>query len=501
MASQIRKGALLSYATVAFNAIAGLLYTPWMISCIGPSDYGLYTLSLSIINLFLIDFGLGTAVARFMSKYRAENDSASARQFLGLAYKFYLGIDVIIFFALLCVFLFIDIIYANLSPSDLEKFKVLYIIVATYSVLSFPMLSYDGVLTSEEEFVALNGINLLQRVINILLIVLFLILGYGVFSLVAVNAGTVIFFRLLKYLFIRLKTKVRADFRSRNKEIKKQVVGFSIWATLFSIAARLSFTLMPSILASLSSTWEIALFGLAASLEGYFYTVANALGNMFMPKVSRALIQENAKEELQQLMERVGRIQIIIIGGLFLIFLGTGKVFVNCWVGDAYSSLYVLALILFIPSLIELPQSVGDTAVVAIGAMKSKSIVYLITGLVSFALGLILCGPFGSLGGCIAICVAYFVRTAGMNYLYVKMLRIDIGRFFMSVFGRWVLPAALTVAVAVFFNLFLTATGWVGFALESIVIFLFYCLCIWLMYSNEEEKSLILSVRYKLFRR
>lgn len=500
MASQIRKGALLSYTTVAFNAIAGLLYTPWMISCIGPSDYGLYTLSLSIINLFLIDFGLGTAVARFMSKYRAENDSVSARQFLGLAYKFYLIIDIIIFIALLCVFLFIDIIYANLSPSDLDKFKVLYIIVAAYSVLSFPMLSYDGVLTSEEEFVALNGLNLLQRVTNILLIVAFLILGYGVFSLVVVNAGTVIVFRLLKYLFIRFKTSVRADFRSKNRDIKKQVIGFSVWATLFSISSRFSFTLMPSILAALSSTWEIALFGLAASLEGYFYTVASALGNMFMPKVSRALVQENAREELQQLMERVGRVQIIIIGGLFLIFFGTGRSFVNCWVGDAYSILYVLALVLFAPSLIGLPQSVGDTAVVAIGAMKQKSIVYLVTGLVSIVLGLVLCGPFGSLGGCIAICVAYFVRTAGMNFLYVKMLRIDIAHFFMNVFGKWALPAASTVLVAVVLSIFFSFTGWIGFALESAVLFLFYVLCIWLMYSNEEEKSLVLSIRDKLFR-
>lgn len=50
--NEIKKGALVSYVAVAFNAIAGLLYTPWMISCIGSDDYGLYTLALSVINFF-----------------------------------------------------------------------------------------------------------------------------------------------------------------------------------------------------------------------------------------------------------------------------------------------------------------------------------------------------------------------------------------------------------------------------------------------------------------
>ena len=46
-------GAFLSYITIAFNIISGLLYTPWMIRTIGDDQYALYTLALSVINLFL----------------------------------------------------------------------------------------------------------------------------------------------------------------------------------------------------------------------------------------------------------------------------------------------------------------------------------------------------------------------------------------------------------------------------------------------------------------
>ena len=96
--SQIKLGALVSYFTVAFNMLAGLLYTPWMISRIGQGNYGLYTLATSLITMFVMDFGMGAAVSRFVSKYNAVGDRQAVQNFLGLVYKLYLP------FCLCCIF-------------------------------------------------------------------------------------------------------------------------------------------------------------------------------------------------------------------------------------------------------------------------------------------------------------------------------------------------------------------------------------------------------------
>ena len=69
---QIKLGAMISYAAIAINIVATLLYTPWMVRQIGQANYGLFTLATSLINLFLIDFGISSAMSRFLSKYRAE---------------------------------------------------------------------------------------------------------------------------------------------------------------------------------------------------------------------------------------------------------------------------------------------------------------------------------------------------------------------------------------------------------------------------------------------
>ena len=99
-ANQLKAGAFLSYFGLAINIIVGLLYTPWMINTIGKADYGLYTLALSVISLFVFDFGIVQSVTRFVAKYLAEENQDKVNNCLGLVYKLYFYIDVIIFIIL-----------------------------------------------------------------------------------------------------------------------------------------------------------------------------------------------------------------------------------------------------------------------------------------------------------------------------------------------------------------------------------------------------------------
>lgn len=489
---EIKRGALISYAAVAFNAVAGLLYTPWMISCIGADDYGLYTLALSVINFFLIDFGLGEAVSRFLSKYKAQGNQEKAAEFLGVAYKLYFLIAVVILVILLVIFLFVDTLYAGLTESQLATFKLLYAIVAAYSVISFPFLSFDGVLISNELFVALNLCTLLQKVSTVGLIILALLGGTGVVSLVFVNALTVLAFIAVKLVIIMRKTDTKVSFKTSDIALVREVVGFSGWTTVVHLCGRVIFSIMPSILAAVSNTWEVTLFGLASSLEGYVYQVASALGNMFMPKVSEIVSHNGPASELQVLVERVGRIQVFIIGLLFVGFVSVGREFVECWVGSAYSMLYPCVILLILPSLLELPQLVANTAISAIGAMHQKAYAYLAMAVVNLVFGVVLSSLFGSLGASISICAAYFVRTLGMDVLYNRVLKLKICRLFAKLYGKWLIPAAATIVAGLAFTYFFSLSGWAGLVVSALVVAAVYLLLMWVFYFERDERLLLL---------
>ena len=69
--SQIKMGAILSYAIIVVNMLVGILYTPILTAKLGQSEYGLYSLVTSVISyLTILDFGFGNAIIIYTTKYR-----------------------------------------------------------------------------------------------------------------------------------------------------------------------------------------------------------------------------------------------------------------------------------------------------------------------------------------------------------------------------------------------------------------------------------------------
>ena len=430
--NQIRFGALISYISIAINMLIGIVYTPWMINSIGKESYGLYILATSVITLFMFDFGLGSAVTRFISKYIAENRHKKINDFLGQIVKLYIGIDVILLIVLISVYFFIPSIYKELTSGEVEQFKIVYTVVACYSVISFPFIPLDGIITAYEKFVQLKLCDLFHKIFIVVTMACCLLAGYGLLALVLVNAIAGIFTILLKLVVIRRNTNVNPNLLYSNKQEFKEVAGYSSWVTIGALAQRLIFNIAPTILGAVSGSVEIALFGIAATFEGYVFTFANALNGLFLPSVTK--IAYHNKESLNELMIKVGRIQIFIIGLLVLGFILVGNDFITLWLGTGYEMVYKCAVFLIIPSFFYLPQLIGSNAVLAMNKVKKQATVFVYMGLFNLIFGALLAVKFGALGFSVSVFLAYTIRTIGMDLIFHKDLQLDIKSFFKKTF-------------------------------------------------------------------
>ncbi len=422
-------GALISYLAIAFNMVAGLIYTPWMITQIGQSNYGLYTLANSLITVFVIDFGMSAAVSRFVSKYRAEGNQKAINDFLGMTYKLYILLDGIILAALLIVGVFLGSIYDNLTPSEFNTFKTLYAIVGVFSVFSFPFTNLNGILTAYENFVGLKLADLFHKVFIVVTMVFALLMGYGVFALVTVNALSGIFTILIKLYIIKKKTAVKVNFKCKDKNILKNIFGFSVWTTVTSLARRMIFNISPSIIVAVSSTGAIgsAVFGLASTIEGYVSTFAAAINGMFMPRISKIVHEGKKDTELVDLMVKIGRIQCLIVGALVVGFISFGKSFiVDVWNKADFIESYLCAVFLVIPSYFYMPLQIANTTLIVENKVKLQSFIYLITGILNVSISLVFSHWWGALGASVSICIAYLIRSALLVVAHVKVLHLDM---------------------------------------------------------------------------
>lgn len=484
----------MSYFGIAVNILAGLVYTPWVMSTIGESGYGLYTLASSLLSMFMVDFGIGSAVSKYISQYLVEGNQKKIDNFLGIIYKLYFMIDAAILFVFTVVYFNISTIYSNLSPNEISSFKVVFIIIACYNLISFPFVTLNGILTSYEKFFQLKLCDILNKLGTVTTTIAALALGKGLFALVIINVLWNMLAIIFKLYIVKRDTTIRINFRYWNRRELRSLFSFSIWATVISIMSRLVFNIMPSILAALSGASSVALFGIAATLEGYVYTFSEAVNGMFLPKTVRVLYSKNQEKDMLDLMIRVGRINFSIVALVIVGFGVAGREFIRLWLGEGYEIIYMSTMLMILPSLVYSPQQIGRTALIARDKIKYQAYIYMIVCILNVIAACILCPDFGALGGGIAIGVTYSLRLILMTAVFDKILKLDMRAFFWNCYFKMALPVILTAVSGIFIFHIIQIHSWYIFLTKCCVVGILYLALMWFLAWNQYEKNIILDL-------
>ena len=470
---QIKSGAIISYLAIAISIISALLYTPWMKNQIGDANYGLYTLITSLISMFLMDFGLGTSVTRFVAKYRAEDKQELIADVLGCVVKLYLAIDIVILIALTAVYFNLEKIYAGLSMEEIQMLKSVFLIFGTYSILAFPFTPLSGILNAYELFIEMKLCDLFQKLLAIGLIIIVLLSGHGLTYLVAMNALAGVISIVIKIWFVKTKVKINPNFKVRNFILLKSILNFSVWVTVMAISQRMIFNIAPSILGMVSNSLEIARFAPASQMEGYFFTFAYAINGLFLPLLSRYESKSNDNAILN-LAEKVGRYQMGILGLLYTGIVVLGTQFMGLWMGYDYEICGICTLMMVTPSLFQYSQQIFNTMLSVRNLIKYQALTALIMGLMNIILSFLFIPDMGAVGSSLSIMIAYTINFVLLNIVYKKKLELNLKSFYVNVFGRYIPVILLAIIISKIILLQVYFSGWSGFFIETIIVGFIY---------------------------
>lgn len=497
---QIKIGAVISYFAIFVNIAAMLFYTPWMKNQIGMANYGLYNLAHSFIAMFLLDFGLGSSVARFIAKYRAENNLDAVNKLMGIVTKIYIAIDCIITTLFIVLYFFIHRIYDGLTAEEIVQFKEIYLIVALFSIISFPFTTLNGVFNAYEKFVHLKLCDLGQKILSIALIVGALLMEMGVTAMVLANAVANIFFILVKLYLIRKTTPVRPKIKAKDKAMLKEIFGFSIWVMVLGIAQRLTYNIAPSILGIVSNSMEIALYSPASAIAGYFFTFATAINGMFLPTISRKIAQKK-EDDILPLMVLVGRFQVVVLGLLWAGFISVGRDFMVLWMGEEFLPAYYCTIILSFPTIFEYSQQIANTTILAKNKVKYQAIGLLVTSCINVGISSLLSSRFGAVGVSLGICITAFLNLIYINIVYKKVLKINVFEFYKKCYISIIPPIAITVAVSLGMAKLISQLSWFALVIKGVIVVAVFALCVWVFHIRKSEKKEVLAMANSMVRK
>lgn len=491
--NQLRLGVYLSYINMALGMLIPFFYTPIMLRLLGQAEYGLFSLSHSVVSyLSLLSFGFGTTIVRYIAKYRAEEDQDSLEKVFGFFILLYCAMAAIV---LVCGFVLANnvepIFNEGLTESEQIKMRSLVLIMTVSSALSFPLSVFSSMVVAYERFIFRNVLNILSTILVPAGNLIALWLGYK--SVGMALAGLITSSVLLPWniIYCRKKLGLKPKIAKIPKILIWEMARVSFYNFLGSIVDMLFWATDKVILGMLASSIAVAVYNVGATFNNMITTLSTTVSGVLAPKVTGMVVKKAKKQELTELFIRVGRLQFLVIGLVISGVVAFGKVFIVMWAGREYEEAYYILLLTAIPLCIPLIQNTGITILIAQNRQRFRSITYLIIAVVNVVSTYLAVPRFGGIGAALCSCVSYLVgQGIIMNIYYYKVTGINIPSFWKTILKMSPIPILMVVVELISFRFFVISS-WLVFFPLVILHTLIYIMLMYRFAMNDYERDVI----------
>lgn len=166
----------MSYINIVLQTVINILYVPILLYYVGKSEYGLYQLIGSLIAYFsVMDFGLGSTIVRFYTKYKTLNDKLNMENILAISVFAYAIISIFIFIIGIVVYFNMEYIFSDsMNKYEIGLSQDLLLLLLFNLVVSLITTIFRSVINAHEKYFILKGLETITLILQPILIVLIL---------------------------------------------------------------------------------------------------------------------------------------------------------------------------------------------------------------------------------------------------------------------------------------------------------------------------------------
>ncbi len=502
-----KKGVIFSYIAMIVESLSSIFFTPYLIRCLGQTEYGIYGLVASVTSyLYLLDLGIGNAIIRYIAKYRFDGDKKSERNLMAASIVFYgfialliLGVGIVLNFFLPQIF------GTGLSEDELSLAgQMLQITVATAAATLF-FAPFNKTLQAYEKFALTKVVGIIKIGIRVGLCCLAFAIGGKGIAVLLVNLGVTIATGLFYMLYSFLKLKVTPRFKGINFNFLKGIWGYTFFVMLAMVATQINSMVDHILIGAFvaASTAYLAIYTAGSTITTYFQSFAGAINGVLMPGVVRMVENKAPVEEIQKEMIKISRLIFMFLGIVYVGFVLCGKNFMTLWAGEGYEDGYYVAVIIMLPMLFTLSQSISGYVLWAMNKHRVQAVVKLCIAVINIFLTYLLIQWKPIVGAAIGTAIALFLGdVVAMSIILKKDVGISIWQYNYGMM-KGTLPSLLISGVAGFAFSFVGLTGWLGLVVNVVVICVSYLAPMLIFGLNEYERDLFrsLPIIRKIFKR
>lgn len=496
---QLKIGVILSYLNMGLGNLIPIFYTPIMLRLLGQNEYGIYRLSSSLTSyLSLISMGIGSAVTRYLIKTFTEEGKDAEERLLGLFMVIFQIIAIVSFVVGLILTLNLEIWYgSSLKAEEVSRMKILVFLMVCNMALSFSVSPYMSAVTAHEKFLFYQCMNILSTCIAPILNLMVLFMGFASVGMAVTSLIISVLIRIFYLLYIKKKMGLCAQYKNMPTHLLKEILMFSFWIFIANVVGQLynaTDTVLIGAYPELATT-GVAIYNIGGVFSSIVFSLTTGITSLLTPRVNKMVFMGASNSELTDISIRIGRLQGYIITLFATGFIAFGKPFIYFYIGPNYEQAYWVALLMMIPNMIPLVQSVCLSVIVAQNKHRFRSLVYLGIAIANvIGTWFLIKTSLGIVGAALMTGIALIIGQGFiMNWYYWKRTRLGIGRFWKELFKLYIIPGfmcIITLLIGKYINFYNISALILAICVYTLV----YCISMFRFVMNDYERGLILGL-------
>lgn len=499
--NQKKIGVILSYCVIALNMIVGITYTPFLIRMLGQSEYGLYSIVYSVISyLTVMDMGFGNAIVIYTTRFINQGNKEKQDKLHGMFMVIYCIIGVIASIIGIILYFNVNLLFGNsMTDVEISKARIMMLILTFNLAMTFPLSIFGNIIVAHEKFVISKAIKIIQIIIQPLIMIPLLLMGYKAIAMVVVLTIVNLLCLSLNAIVAIKKLDVKIKFKGFDLKLLKEIFAYSFFIFLNEVINRINWSVDQFILGAIVGTVATAVYSVAGQLNNMYMNFSTAISNVLLPQVTKMEDNKASNKEFTAIFIKTGRLQYILMALIITGFVLFGQIFVNWWAGPGYENTYYIACILMIPITIPLIQNIGLSILQAKNLYKYRTIIFFGIAILNIALSIPLTKLYSGIGAAIGTAISLILgQGIILNIYYHKKVGINMLEFWKNIL-RMSIPVLISVLFGILLNYMINSSSIIILFVKILLYTIVYGILMWNFGMNQYEKDLIRKPIEKIF--
>jgi len=387
---------------------------------LGPADYGLFSLALTIIEIstVFILMGAKSGVVRFISEYTRKKDQIGVTSTI-------IQVGILILSVSAIVVTIFDVVLKNIF---LKYFSVSIIIILLIIIPFNSLSSFLNAIIQGHRITKYNVISnqFIKRIARICVFVgLFFFCSLKLTgALIALLVSLIITFSYLLYSINKNIISFKTVILSPKRNVLKDIVFYSL-PLAFSAYILLLFNYIDVFsLTYFKTSYDLGIYKAAFGVSAFIGLIPHSFTYMFFP-TAVSLFHNNKVNEAFAIYSSITKISFFISLVVVFFILLNGHLLINILYGDRFSDSYILLIFLGIGHFIV--YATGPTGSMLNAADKTK--LTMVCNIFGAVMNLLLNIPMILIFGTMGVAISTALSIVSRNILTVYFVKKYIGIF------------------------------------------------------------------------